>query len=81
MTRKAGIERIADLITGYFVPLIVAVAGLTFGVWILRGYAGALPADWLEPGGSWALFAIQFTVAVLVVVRFPLLCVLPCSKR
>ena len=38
MTRKAGIERVTDLITGYFVPLIVAIAGLTFGIWILRGY-------------------------------------------
>lgn len=72
MARKAGIERVADLITGYFVPFIVGIAGLTFGIWIVRGYAGGLPREWLSAGDSWALFAVQFTVAVLVVVRFSL---------
>lgn len=70
MGRKASIERFADRITGYFVPAIVAIAGLTFGVWIVRGYSGSLPAEWLDERGQggWALFAVQFAVAVLVVV-------------
>lgn len=71
MARKAGIERIADRITGYFVPAIVGVAGITFGVWVVRGYAGGLPREWLDGAGeNWALFAVQFAVAVLVVVSF-----------
>lgn len=73
MARKASLERIADLITGYFVPAIVAIACITFGIWIVRGYSGNLPHDWLEGEngrrGGWALFAVQFAVAVLVVVR------------
>lgn len=70
MSRKASIERLADLITGYFVPAIVGIASFTFIVWILRGYFGHLPLEWLQDGaerGGWILFAVQFTVAVLVV--------------
>ncbi|KAF8501273.1 hypothetical protein JB92DRAFT_2794788, partial [Gautieria morchelliformis] len=69
MGKKAGIERIADIVTGYFVPFVVFVAALTFIVWCLRGYLGDLPSDWVDShrGGSWALFAVQFGVAVLVV--------------
>ncbi|GAA96235.1 uncharacterized protein L969DRAFT_100732, partial [Mixia osmundae IAM 14324] len=69
MGRKASIERIADLVTAYFVPAVVAVATLTFAIWALRGYAGDLPTHWLPPHdrGGWALFAVQFGVAVLVV--------------
>ncbi|KAK4699686.1 hypothetical protein P7C70_g6571, partial [Phenoliferia sp. Uapishka_3] len=66
MAKKAGIERLADVLTGFFVPIIVGIAGITFGVWILRGYMGGLEESWKD-GGSWALFAVQFTVAVLVV--------------
>lgn len=70
MSRKAGIEKLADLITGYFVPVIVGIAGTTFGIWIVLGYSGALPDSWLDGQreGGWALFAVQFAVAVLVVV-------------
>jgi cation transport ATPase len=72
MARKASIERVADSITGYFVPVIVGIACMTFGIWIVRGYSGNLPFEWLEGDvgrkGGWALFAVQFTVAVLVVV-------------
>ena len=68
MGKKADVERIADIVTGYFVPCVVFVAVLTFGVWCLRGYLGNLPSEWLDnhPGRGWPLFAIQFGVAVLV---------------
>ena len=34
---KAPIQRLADLVTGYFVPVVLLVAGLTFGAWLLLG--------------------------------------------
>ncbi len=34
---KAPIQRLADAVTGWFVPAILAVAALTFGVWLLLG--------------------------------------------
>ncbi|KIJ47550.1 hypothetical protein M422DRAFT_163902, partial [Sphaerobolus stellatus SS14] len=69
MGRKAGVEKLADVLTGWFVPFFVGVAGITFGVWALRGYLGDLPTEFLDihRGGSWTLFAVQFGVAVLVV--------------
>jgi len=69
MGRKAGVEKLADKLTGWFVPIVVGIAGITFGLWALRGYIGDLPTSYLDSGrgGSWTLFAIQFGVAVLVV--------------
>lgn len=74
MSRKAGIEKLADEITGYFVPVIVGIAGVTFGAWVVRGYSGGAPEEWLEGQGGWALFAVQFAVAVLVVVSYFAMC-------
>ena len=34
---KAPIQRLADLVTGYFVPAVLGIAGLTFVVWIVFG--------------------------------------------
>ena len=38
---RAPIQRLADRITGIFVPLVLAAAGLTFVVWFLAGPAPA----------------------------------------
>jgi Cu+-exporting ATPase len=34
---RAPIQRLADVVSGYFVPLVVAIAVLTFAVWALVG--------------------------------------------
>ncbi|KDE07763.1 hypothetical protein MVLG_02033 [Microbotryum lychnidis-dioicae p1A1 Lamole] len=71
MGKKATVEKLADLITGVFVPCIVAIAVITFSIWVIRGYSGNLSKNWLDEAerssGGWSLFAIQFAVAVLVV--------------
>ncbi|MEK9201260.1 MAG: heavy metal translocating P-type ATPase [Patescibacteria group bacterium] len=36
---KAPIEKLADLVSGIFVPVVLVVAVITFGVWILTGNA------------------------------------------
>ncbi|MEO5919241.1 MAG: heavy metal translocating P-type ATPase, partial [Candidatus Limnocylindrales bacterium] len=38
---KAPIQRLADLVTSYFVPAVLAIAGLTFVVWFFFGPAPA----------------------------------------
>ncbi len=52
---KAPIQRIADLISSYFVPVVIMLAFLTFGVWYILG------------GSQAFLFALLNTVAVLII--------------
>lgn len=52
---KAPIQRLADLVSSYFVPVVIMLAILTFAVWYIFGPAPTL------------LFAILNTVAVLVI--------------
>lgn len=56
-TRRAPIERVADLITGYFVPVITLLAILTWVVWLSLGLSGALPESYLDIHiGGWSKF-------------------------
>jgi Cu+-exporting ATPase len=34
---KAPIQRLADVIASYFVPIVIGIAGLTFVIWLLSG--------------------------------------------
>ncbi|MCC6626362.1 MAG: copper-translocating P-type ATPase, partial [Chloroflexi bacterium] len=52
---KAPIQRMADTIAGYFVPVVLALAALTFAGWMLFGP---------EPRLS---FALQTAIAVLII--------------
>ncbi len=52
---KAPIQRLADVVSSYFVPIVIMLAFLTFGVWYIFG------------GQSAFLFALLNTVAVLII--------------
>lgn len=52
---KAPIQRIADLVSSYFVPIVIMLAIVTFAVWYILGPAPVL------------LFALLNTVAVLII--------------
>ena len=39
-TRRAPLERVADQITGYFVPVITLLAVVTWLVWLILGFYG-----------------------------------------
>ena len=52
---KAPIQRLADLVSAYFVPMVIAIAILTFIVWFLFGPSPALT------------FALVNFVAVLII--------------
>lgn len=52
---RAPIQKLADTVSGYFVPIVVAAAVITFGVWALFGPAPALA------------FAVVNAVAVLII--------------
>jgi Cu+-exporting ATPase len=53
---KAPIQRLADRISAVFVPIVIAIAALTFGGWLLLG-----------PGPDRLTPALLATVAVLVI--------------
>jgi len=52
---KAPIQRLADVVSSYFVPIVIMLALLTFGVWYIFGQQPAF------------LFAMLNTVAVLII--------------
>lgn len=67
-TKRAPVERVADIVTGYFVPAITFIAITTFVIWFALGQSGALPSDYLDmPQGGWAFWSLEFAIAVFVV--------------
>ncbi|KAL5530579.1 hypothetical protein ACEPAF_6837 [Sanghuangporus sanghuang] len=68
-TKRAPIEKLADVLTGYFVPVITLLAILTFVIWLVLGVSGALPLSYLDTpiGGGWAVWALEFAIAVFVI--------------
>ncbi|GKT86298.1 LOW QUALITY PROTEIN: copper-transporting ATPase [Colletotrichum tofieldiae] len=66
-TKRAPMERVADVLTAYFVPIITLIAVVTWLTWMILGYAGAVPGQYLDSESGWAAFALQFAIAVFVV--------------
>lgn len=67
-TKRAPVERLVDTITGYFVPVITALAVTTFIVWLIIGESGGLQPRHIEPEqGGWAFWSLEFAIAVFVV--------------
>ncbi|KAF8469132.1 E1-E2 ATPase-domain-containing protein [Kalaharituber pfeilii] len=67
-TRRAPIERVADVITGYFVPVVTLIAICTWIIWLSLGMSGTLQDYWLDIAeGSWPVWSLGFAIAVFVV--------------
>ncbi|KAJ6613478.1 heavy metal translocatin [Mycena sp. CBHHK59/15] len=76
-THRAPIERVADVITGYFVPIITLLAILTWVLWLILAFSGALPRSYLDIEiGGWGnnsylhhetVWSLEFAIAVFVV--------------
>ena len=67
-TKRAPVERVADILTGYFVPVITALAILTFFIWFALGQSGTLSDRYLNgQEGGWAFWSLEFAIAVFVV--------------
>ncbi|KAK7744393.1 hypothetical protein SLS62_010183 [Diatrype stigma] len=69
---RAPVEKIADVLTAYFVPAVVLVAIVTWVVWLVIGLGGTAPEHFLLDGereseGSWVAFSLRFAIAVFVV--------------
>ncbi|KAI4122216.1 MAG: hypothetical protein LQ338_005939 [Usnochroma carphineum] len=67
-TKRAPVERLVDTITGYFVPVITALAIFTFVIWFALGQFGRLSSKYLDnEQGGWAFWSLEFAIAVFVV--------------
>ncbi|EJD49623.1 Cu-transporting P-type ATPase [Auricularia subglabra TFB-10046 SS5] len=67
-TKRAPIERVADHLTAYFVPVVTLLAILTWIIWLSLGLSGVLPADYLDVDvGGWPVWSLEFAIAVFVV--------------
>ncbi|KAI9792718.1 MAG: hypothetical protein M1816_001817 [Peltula sp. TS41687] len=67
-TRRAPIERVADVLTSHFVPLVTLLAISVWIIWLALGFSGALPRDYLDvDAGGWLLWSLQFAIAVFVI--------------
>ncbi|KAF2831427.1 heavy metal translocatin [Ophiobolus disseminans] len=67
-TKRAPVERVADTITSHFVPFVIAIAIVTWLIWLLLGTTGGIPKDWKNEGaGGWALWSLRFAIAVFVI--------------
>jgi cation transport ATPase len=57
-TRRAPIERVADVLTSYFVPVVTLIALSTWIIWLALGLSGALPENFLDTDvGGWPLWS------------------------
>ncbi|CAI9090651.1 OLC1v1025468C1 [Oldenlandia corymbosa var. corymbosa] len=64
---KAPIQKFADYIASIFVPAVVSMAFLTLLGWYFAGVFGAFPAAWLPENGSFFVFALMFSISVVVI--------------
>jgi Cu+-exporting ATPase len=67
-TRRAPVERVADTVTSHFVPFVIAVAIVTWLIWLILGTTGGIPKKWKnDSAGGWALWSLRFAIAVFVI--------------
>ncbi|RYR13438.1 hypothetical protein Ahy_B04g070440 isoform E [Arachis hypogaea] len=64
---KAPIQKFADYVASIFVPTVVSLALLTFFSWYGAGSVGAYPEEWLPENGNHFVFALMFSIAVVVI--------------
>lgn len=65
---RAPVERVAEKVTGVFVPIITLISVSTWVIWLALGYSGSLPQHYLDTDvGGWAVWSLQFSIAVFVV--------------
>ncbi|WMV43874.1 hypothetical protein MTR67_037259 [Solanum verrucosum] len=64
---KAPVQRFADHISKYFVPIVIALSFCTWVSWFLAGTFNAYPRTWIPSSMDSFELALQFGISVMVV--------------
>ncbi|XP_065851861.1 copper-transporting ATPase RAN1 [Euphorbia lathyris] len=64
---KAPIQKFADFVASIFVPVVIVMAFLTLLGWYISGTIGAYPDEWLPENGNHFVFALMFSISVVVI--------------
>ncbi|KAI8970249.1 E1-E2 ATPase-domain-containing protein [Mycotypha africana] len=64
---KAPIEHLADKISSVFVPVVIALAIITFIIWEVVSLKNLYPDEWLPMGENKTIFSLLLAVTVLVI--------------
>ncbi|KAL5977500.1 serine/threonine protein kinase Ran1 [Asimina triloba] len=64
---KAPIQKFADFVASIFVPTVIAMAVMTLLGWYICGELGAYPEEWLPENSNCFVFALMFSISVVVI--------------
>ncbi|XP_071690331.1 copper-transporting ATPase HMA4-like [Rutidosis leptorrhynchoides] len=64
---RAPVQKLADKISRFFVPAVVAAAVITWLAWFIPGACGLYPKHWIPKAMDEFELALQFGISVLVV--------------
>nr|XP_010908110.1 probable copper-transporting ATPase HMA5 [Elaeis guineensis] len=64
---KAPVQKFADRISKYFVPLVIILAFFTWLAWFLAGKLGSYPKSWIPSSMDSFELALQFGISVMVI--------------
>nr|KJB47995.1 hypothetical protein B456_008G049700 [Gossypium raimondii] len=64
---KAPIQKFADFVASIFVPTVVTLSLITLLGWYVGGAARAYPEQWLPENGNYFVFALMFSISVVVI--------------
>jgi Cu+-exporting ATPase len=66
-SQKPRLQAIADRISSYFVPFVIALSIITLLVWLLLGYTGMYPSEWRPEGMNAFVFALLFSASTVII--------------
>ncbi|WVZ12729.1 hypothetical protein V8G54_017259 [Vigna mungo] len=64
---KAPVQKLADHISKYFVPLVIVLSLSTWLSWFLAGKLHAYPKSWIPSSMNYFELALQFGISVMVI--------------
>ncbi|KAK4788888.1 hypothetical protein SAY86_020207 [Trapa natans] len=64
---RAPVQKLADQISKFFVPIVVLAALITWLGWLIPGEVGLYPKRWIPKAMDAFEFALQFGISVLVI--------------